>query len=43
MDAAAMKSFNDEAILMLSLRPHPNIVQVLGVSLKDTSFYRTGA
>jgi hypothetical protein len=29
--------------LMLSLRPHPNIVQVLGVSLKDTSFYRTGA
>jgi hypothetical protein len=39
MEPDAIAAFKKEAILMLSIRPHPNVLQVLGISVHDGSIY----
>jgi serine/threonine protein kinase len=39
VDQDALEDFKQEALLMLSLQPHPNCVQVLGICVHDTNVY----
>lgn len=39
VDEAALQAFKREALLMLQLQPHPNCVQMLGISLDNTNVY----
>lgn len=39
VDQDALEDFKQEALLMLSLQPHPNCVQVLGICVHETNVY----
>eukprot|EP01122_Echinamoeba_exundans_P012284 TRINITY_DN5092_c0_g1_i1.p1 TRINITY_DN5092_c0_g1~~TRINITY_DN5092_c0_g1_i1.p1 ORF type:complete len:825 (-),score=115.98 TRINITY_DN5092_c0_g1_i1:230-2704(-) len=39
MDEVVLQSFKKEALLLLNLRPHPHVVQMLGVCMHDSNVY----
>jgi hypothetical protein len=39
VDEEAIEAFKKEALLMLSLRPHPNCVKTLGICIHETNVY----